>query len=164
MTGHYSDTNLRTLIRGGQQTPAKHTHSGEGYFGWGGWTRTNTVLINSEVSYRDDARSSKGIAHAQIGLLAPIARARFSISNPTHQSFFIGTVQDLIERVRRSVTRRRRSVVQLKFPYARRSRRRNQSQPHVLRRHWCKLIDLLVPNCLPARNRLPLPPRSTSIA
>ena len=23
-------------------------------FGWGGWTRTNTVLINSEVPYRLD--------------------------------------------------------------------------------------------------------------
>jgi hypothetical protein len=23
-------------------------------FGWGGWTRTNTVLINSEVSYQLD--------------------------------------------------------------------------------------------------------------
>ena len=25
-----------------------------GRFGWGGWTRTNTVLINSEVSYQLD--------------------------------------------------------------------------------------------------------------
>ena len=25
-----------------------------GKFGWGGWTRTNTVLINSEVPYRLD--------------------------------------------------------------------------------------------------------------
>ena len=25
-----------------------------GKFGWGGWTRTNTVLINSEVPYQLD--------------------------------------------------------------------------------------------------------------
>ena len=28
--------------------------SGVRRFGWGGWTRTNTVLINSEVSYQLD--------------------------------------------------------------------------------------------------------------
>ena len=34
--------------------------SGVGKFGWGGWTRTNTVLINSEVSYQLD--------HAPVGV------------------------------------------------------------------------------------------------
>jgi hypothetical protein len=28
--------------------------TGRGEVGWGGWTRTNTVLINSEVSYQLD--------------------------------------------------------------------------------------------------------------
>ena len=34
-----------------------------GGFGWGGWTRTNTVLINSEVSYQlDHAPNRSGTA------------------------------------------------------------------------------------------------------
>ena len=37
-----------------------------GRFGWGGWTRTNTVLINSEVSYQLDHAPSRCAIAAEI--------------------------------------------------------------------------------------------------
>jgi hypothetical protein len=51
----------------GKEIPPSEVHTGyttragdgrhflsDGKVGWGGWTRTNTVLINSEVSYQLD--------------------------------------------------------------------------------------------------------------
>src|SRR5579862_3219542 len=35
-------------------TNPKSCRDAHGTIGWGGWTRTNTVLINSEVSYQLD--------------------------------------------------------------------------------------------------------------
>ena len=42
-------------------------------FGWGGWTRTNTVLINSEVSYQLDHAPTEGFV--------PIPRMVVILSN-----------------------------------------------------------------------------------
>src|SRR6202046_341047 len=50
--GHHLDTSPQFRI---QRLHAKHplsTCSASAFVGGGGWTRTNTVLINSEVSYQ----------------------------------------------------------------------------------------------------------------
>src|SRR6202035_4079272 len=54
------------------------TFGGEG-FGWGGWTRTNTVLINSEVPYQLDhppAVSQRPVESFKDNRCTPNAQAR----------------------------------------------------------------------------------------
>ncbi len=65
--GHAVTPAVARLAKLEKEIPSSEVHAGytarasdgrpflsDGKVGWGGWTRTNTVLINSEVSYQLD--------------------------------------------------------------------------------------------------------------
>src|SRR5579862_6581959 len=68
-------------------TNPKTCRDANGTIGWGGWTRTNTVLINSEVSYQLD-HAPTGSSHSNCTYLGIEAKSYRAILPPERTVIF----------------------------------------------------------------------------